>query len=91
MRDFKREGAKEVDAGSRSSKPAKPILDAAALVPVYRAGDGDVRIVLVRRSEGGVHGGHLSFLGGKHDPKDACNAMFQPCWSAVFRSGMSAP
>ena len=30
-----------------------------------------MRLVLIRRSERGVHGGHLAFPGGKHDPEDA--------------------
>lgn len=44
--------------------------DAAILVPVYRAADGELHVVLVRRSEGGVHGGQLAFPGGKPDPAD---------------------
>ena len=43
---------------------------AAVLVPVYRGEDGELRLVLIRRSEGGVHGGHLAFPGGKRDPED---------------------
>jgi 8-oxo-dGTP pyrophosphatase MutT (NUDIX family) len=45
-------------------------VDAAVLVPVYRSADGELRLVLVRRSEGGVHGGHLAFPGGKRDERD---------------------
>ncbi len=45
--------------------------DAAILVPVYRSSAGEVHIVLVRRSDAGVHGGQLAFPGGKHDPADA--------------------
>jgi 8-oxo-dGTP pyrophosphatase MutT (NUDIX family) len=45
--------------------------DAAVLVPVYRDGDGALRIVLVRRSEGGVHGGQIALPGGRRDPGDA--------------------
>ena len=43
----------------------------AVLVPVYRGEDTELRLVLIRRSEGGVHGGHLAFPGGKRDPEDA--------------------
>jgi 8-oxo-dGTP pyrophosphatase MutT (NUDIX family) len=45
--------------------------DAAVLVPVYRDGDGAIRIVLIRRGERGVHGGQLALPGGKPDPGDA--------------------
>ena len=45
--------------------------DAAVLVPVYRSGDGEVHIVMVLRSDGGVHGGQLAFPGGKRDEDDA--------------------
>jgi 8-oxo-dGTP pyrophosphatase MutT (NUDIX family) len=44
--------------------------DAAILVPVYRSGDGDLRIVMVLRSHGGVHGGQVAFPGGKRDDSD---------------------
>jgi 8-oxo-dGTP pyrophosphatase MutT (NUDIX family) len=47
-----------------------PTIAAAALLPVYRDANGDVRMVLIRRGEGGVHGGHLAFPGGKRDPHD---------------------
>lgn len=44
--------------------------EAAVLVPVYRHGRDDLRIVLIRRTEGGVHGGQIAFPGGKRDPAD---------------------
>lgn len=44
--------------------------DAAVLVPVYRSGDGEVRIVMVLRTSGGVHGGQVAFPGGKRDDCD---------------------
>jgi 8-oxo-dGTP pyrophosphatase MutT (NUDIX family) len=47
------------------------LIESAALVPVYRHADGRVHLVLIRRGEGGVHGGHLAFPGGK---RDACDA-----------------
>ncbi|AYA38698.1 CoA pyrophosphatase [Hymenobacter oligotrophus] len=43
---------------------------AAVLVPVYRDAEGELHLVLVRRSNYGVHGGQLAFPGGKHDPTD---------------------
>ncbi|MCB9078858.1 MAG: CoA pyrophosphatase [Anaerolineaceae bacterium] len=45
-------------------------VEAAILIPVYRGEDGAVRLVLVRRSQGGHHGGQLAFPGGKRDPHD---------------------
>jgi 8-oxo-dGTP pyrophosphatase MutT (NUDIX family) len=47
------------------------LVDAAVLVPVYRDEAGDLRVVLIRRTEGGVHGGQIAFPGGRCDPADA--------------------
>lgn len=45
---------------------------AAVLVPVYRDGDGELRLVLVvRADDGGIHGGQLGLPGGKPEPADA--------------------
>lgn len=44
--------------------------DSAVLIPVYKTEDGDLRIVLVRRSNEGVHGGQLAFPGGKPVDED---------------------
>jgi len=44
--------------------------EAAILIPVFRAPDGALHVVLVRRSDVGVHGGQLAFPGGKRDPAD---------------------
>jgi 8-oxo-dGTP pyrophosphatase MutT (NUDIX family) len=46
------------------------VIESAVLVPVYRR-DGDVRLIVIRRAEGGVHGGQLAFPGGKREPEDA--------------------
>jgi len=46
-------------------------VDSAVLIPVYRDGAGELRLVLIRRSPGGSHGGHLAFPGGKREPEDA--------------------
>lgn len=43
---------------------------AAVLVPVYRSTAGDIQLLLVRRSEHGIHGGQLAFPGGKPEPED---------------------
>jgi len=41
------------------------LVEAAVLLPVYRDGDGELRLVVVQRGSGGVHGGELAFPGGK--------------------------
>ena len=46
------------------------LVDAAVLVPVYRDDAGDLRVVLILRAEGGVHGGQIAFPGGRSDPAD---------------------
>jgi 8-oxo-dGTP pyrophosphatase MutT (NUDIX family) len=45
--------------------------EAAVLVPVYRRQDGELVVVLVRRAQGGAHGGQLALPGGQRDPRDA--------------------
>jgi len=50
---------------------SRPRIASAVLVPIYRGEDDELRLVLIRRSEGGFHGGHLAFPGGKRDPEDA--------------------
>ncbi|GAA4375630.1 CoA pyrophosphatase [Hymenobacter koreensis] len=58
-------------AGSAPNAAATPLRDAAVLVPVFRDAAGELRLVLVRRGNFGVHGGQLAFPGGKTDPTDA--------------------
>ena len=53
-----------------SDGPRDPI-EAGVLVPVYRAKDGTLMLVLVRRVEGGIHGGQIALPGGKRIPSDA--------------------
>src|SRR5438876_9401012 len=53
-----------------TSEP-RALRDAAVVVPLYRDGAGEVRIVIIRRAERGIHGGQLAFPGGKRDPGDA--------------------
>lgn len=48
----------------------KELINAAVLVPVYRNGDGRLRVVFIRRSPNGVHPNEISFPGGKHEPGD---------------------
>jgi 8-oxo-dGTP pyrophosphatase MutT (NUDIX family) len=42
----------------------------AVLVPVFRDDEGELRVVLVQRGMGGIHGGQLGFPGGKQEPGD---------------------
>ena len=46
------------------------VQEAAVLVPVYRRTDGQLMLVLVRRTERGIHGGQIAFPGGKRIPED---------------------
>jgi len=50
--------------------PAKPLIEAAVLVPVFRRADGVLRVALVRRSDHGDHGGQIGFPGGKREAAD---------------------
>jgi 8-oxo-dGTP pyrophosphatase MutT (NUDIX family) len=43
---------------------------AAVLVPVFRDDAGRLRIVLIVRTDRGLHGGQLAVPGGRHDPDD---------------------
>ena len=43
---------------------------AAVLVPVYRDEDGRLRLVLIVRTDRGLHGGQLALPGGKVDADD---------------------
>jgi 8-oxo-dGTP pyrophosphatase MutT (NUDIX family) len=43
---------------------------AAVVVPVFRDADGRLRIVLIVRTDHGLHGGQLAVPGGKHDAGD---------------------
>ncbi len=44
--------------------------EAAVLVPVFRDAAGEPVLVLVRRREGGDHGGQIAFPGGKREAGD---------------------
>ena len=58
--------------GRRAVKDAAPPrVRSAVLVPILRRADGVLRVMLVRRAEGGLHGGQLGFPGGKCEPADA--------------------
>lgn len=49
-----------------------PLLrESAVLVPVFRDVAGEANLLLIRRTNYGVHGGQLAFPGGKREPADA--------------------
>jgi len=43
---------------------------AAVLVPVFRDRDDQLRVVLIRRAEHGIHGGQIAFPGGRPERGD---------------------
>lgn len=45
--------------------------DSAVIVPVYRTENNDLNLVLIRRSNHGIHSGQLAFPGGKFEPSDS--------------------
>jgi 8-oxo-dGTP pyrophosphatase MutT (NUDIX family) len=48
-----------------------PLRDAAVLVPFLRDAEGALRMVVIRRSDHGIHGGQLAFPGGAVEATDA--------------------
>jgi 8-oxo-dGTP pyrophosphatase MutT (NUDIX family) len=51
-------------------EPNDQLQDSAVIAPVFRGGDGRLTLLLVRRTDFGVHGGQLAFPGGKHNAQD---------------------
>jgi 8-oxo-dGTP pyrophosphatase MutT (NUDIX family) len=49
---------------------ARDLEDAAVLVPVFRDGAGVLRILLLLRTDRGIHGGQLGLPGGRPEPAD---------------------
>jgi 8-oxo-dGTP pyrophosphatase MutT (NUDIX family) len=47
------------------------LVDSAVLAPVYRDPQGRLRLVFIRRSPHGVHGGQIAFPGGRREAGDA--------------------
>ena len=45
-------------------------MDAAVLVPVFRDLTGELHLVMIRRTAGGLHGGQLAFPGGRPESED---------------------
>jgi 8-oxo-dGTP pyrophosphatase MutT (NUDIX family) len=61
-----------LDIASHSEPQADEQVPAAVLVPLYKASDGELRVVLTkRRADLRRHAGEISFPGGRHDPEDA--------------------
>jgi 8-oxo-dGTP pyrophosphatase MutT (NUDIX family) len=58
-------------AGSTPPRGDRPLVPAAVLVPLYRDAAGDLRLVLVVRGSGGIHGDQVGLPGGKREPGDA--------------------
>jgi 8-oxo-dGTP pyrophosphatase MutT (NUDIX family) len=46
------------------------LVDSAVLAPLYRDADGRLRLVFIRRSPFGTHGGQIAFPGGRREPED---------------------
>jgi 8-oxo-dGTP pyrophosphatase MutT (NUDIX family) len=53
------------------TNPPRQLQDSAVLVPVFKNGDGRETVLIVRRTDHGIHGGQLAFPGGKHETGDA--------------------
>ena len=47
------------------------LVDAAVLAPIYRDPQGRLRLVFIRRSPFGQHGGQIAFPGGRREAEDA--------------------
>jgi 8-oxo-dGTP pyrophosphatase MutT (NUDIX family) len=46
------------------------LVDSAVLAPLYRDPQGRLRLVFIRRSPHGLHGGQIAFPGGRREPED---------------------
>ena len=53
-----------------SLRAALALVDSAVLAPLYRDPGGKLRLVFIRRSPHGVHGGQIAFPGGRREPED---------------------
>jgi 8-oxo-dGTP pyrophosphatase MutT (NUDIX family) len=51
-------------------RTAVQLVDSAVLAPLYRDPRGDLRLVFIRRSPHGLHGGQIAFPGGRREPND---------------------
>jgi 8-oxo-dGTP pyrophosphatase MutT (NUDIX family) len=46
------------------------LVDSAVLAPIYRDPEDKLRLVFIRRSPHGIHGGQIAFPGGRREPED---------------------
>jgi 8-oxo-dGTP pyrophosphatase MutT (NUDIX family) len=46
------------------------LIDSAVLAPLYHDAEGRLRLVFIRRSPFGRHGGQIAFPGGRREPED---------------------
>jgi 8-oxo-dGTP pyrophosphatase MutT (NUDIX family) len=46
------------------------LIESAVLAPLYRAADGRLGLIFIRRSPFGQHGGQIAFPGGRREPED---------------------
>jgi 8-oxo-dGTP pyrophosphatase MutT (NUDIX family) len=46
------------------------LIDSAVLAPLYRDPQDRLRLVFIRRSPHGIHGGQIAFPGGRREPED---------------------
>jgi 8-oxo-dGTP pyrophosphatase MutT (NUDIX family) len=53
-----------------SLKATLQLVDSAVLAPLYRDPQGRLRLVFIRRSPHGLHGGQIAFPGGRREPED---------------------
>ena len=53
--------------GMTTLRATLSLVDSAVLAPVYRDPSGDLRLVFIRRSPHGIHGGQIAFPGGRID------------------------
>lgn len=60
----------EARAAAGTNESGAVVRRAAVLVPVSRDASGDVRVVLIHRAPGGLHGDQLAFPGGGFEPHD---------------------
>ncbi len=58
-------------AAARTPDPRTELRQAAVLVPVFRDPEGALRVVLIHRAPGGIHGDQIAFPGGAAEPHDA--------------------
>lgn len=63
-------GANTVRRMAMAQDSREPLIEAGAIVPVYRRDDGHPVLVVVRRTPWGIHGGQLAFPGGKRESGD---------------------